>query len=139
MFSSTTFSVPTRRKNEMIDITGAVFDIVRQHGIKSGVCTVFVPHTTAAVTINENADPDVPRDILVALERIVPRDGDYVHSEGNSPAHVKALLTGSSVTVAVEAGKIQLGTWQGIFLCEFDGPRNRQVRVSVLGESAASS
>ncbi|HOT37331.1 MAG TPA: secondary thiamine-phosphate synthase enzyme YjbQ [Candidatus Latescibacteria bacterium] len=139
MFSSTTFSVPTRRKNEMIDITGAVFDIVRQRGIKSGICTVFVPHTTAAVTINENADPDVPRDILVAFERIVPRDGDYAHSEGNSPAHLKALLTGSSVTVAVETGNIQLGTWQGIFLCEFDGPRNRQVRVSVLCESAASS
>jgi len=139
MFSSTTFTVPTRRKNEMIDITGAVFDIVRQRGIKSGICTVFVPHTTAAVTINENADPDVPRDILVAFERIVPRDGDYAHSEGNSPAHLKALLTGSSVTVAVETGNIQLGTWQGIFLCEFDGPRNRQVRVSVLCESAASS
>jgi len=137
--STTTFSVPTRRKNEMIDITGSVCDIVRRNGIKSGICTVSVPHTTAAVTINENADPDVPRDILVALERIVPREGDYAHSEGNSPAHVKALLTGSSVTVAVEAGKIQLGTWQGIFFCEFDGPRNRQVRVTVLGESAASS
>ncbi len=140
MFSSTTtFSVLTRRKNEMIDVTGSVCDIVRQRRINSGICTVFVPHTTAAVTINENADPDVPRDILVALERIVPQEGNYAHSEGNSPAHVKALLTGSSVTVAVEAGEIQLGTWQGIFLCEFDGPRNRQVRVTVLGESTASS
>jgi secondary thiamine-phosphate synthase enzyme len=116
----------------MIDITAQVRSILRESGVESGVCLVFVPHTTAAVTINENADPDVPRDILAQLDKTIPLRGDYLHSEGNSAAHIKASFFGASETVLVERGSPVLGTWQSIFFCEFDGPRNRQVYIKVI-------
>ena len=125
-----TFKVSTSRKNQFIDITGEVSAIVRESGITEGVCHVFVPHTTAAVTINENADPDVMEDVEKALERMVPWQAGYRHAEGNAAAHVKASLMGSSVQVAVENGRLCLGTWQGIYFCEFDGPRTRQVLIA---------
>lgn len=126
------FKVRTAQRDEMVDITRQVDDIVRQAAVGRALCVVFVPHTTAGVTINEHADPDIARDIIAALDRMVPWNGPYAHSEGNSAAHVKASVVGPSVAVPVEAGKLQLGTWQGIFLCEFDGPRTRQVWVSLL-------
>jgi secondary thiamine-phosphate synthase enzyme len=127
-----TFQVKTSAKTDLIDISRSVEEVVRKSGAKDGICWVYVPHTTAAVTINENADPSVSRDILMQLNKIVPFQDGYQHSEGNSPAHIKASLIGSSVTVFVESGRLALGTWQGIFFCEFDGPRNRQVFVKVL-------
>jgi len=125
------FTVKTNARFEMIDITGQVAAEVRQSGIRDGICHVFVPHTTAAVTINENADPDVPRDILAALDRIVPYAGPYRHTEGNAAAHIKASLFGASQAVFVEEGRLVLGTWQSLFFCEFDGPRTRKVLVKV--------
>jgi secondary thiamine-phosphate synthase enzyme len=116
----------------MIDITAQVRSILRKCRIESGFCFVFVPHTTAAVTINENADPDVPRDILAQLDKTIPLHGDYLHSEGNSAAHIKASLFGASETVLVDGGSLVLGTWQSIFFCEFDGPRTRQVCVRIV-------
>ena len=113
----------------MVDITAQVAAAVTKLGVKDGVATVLVPHTTAGITINENADPSVPADIAASLDRLVPWENEYRHSEGNSAAHIKASLMGSSVRVPVENGKLQLGTWQGIFFCEFDGPRSRQVWV----------
>ncbi|MCX7592129.1 MAG: secondary thiamine-phosphate synthase enzyme YjbQ [Kiritimatiellae bacterium] len=121
--------VRTTRRSEFIEITSMIRDAVSRLKLADGVVTVFVPHTTAAVTINENADPDVVRDILAALERLVPCDGAYAHAEGNAAAHVKAMLVGSSVRVGVSAGALQLGTWQGVFFCEFDGPRRREIWV----------
>jgi secondary thiamine-phosphate synthase enzyme len=126
-----TFTVATRSRSDMIDITGEVTRVLRESGVKDGICHVFVPHTTAAVTINENADPDVPRDILMELDKIIPLSDGYRHSEGNSAAHIKASLVGSSETVLVESGRLILGTWQSIFFCEFDGPRKRKVIVRV--------
>ncbi len=129
------FSVRTSNHCEMIDITVQVRSILRESGYQSGVCQVYVPHTTAGVTINENADPDVPRDILATLERLVPLHGNYRHSEGNADAHVKASLMGSSQTVFFENGALVLGTWQSLFFCEFDGPRNRSVFVKLIQTS----
>jgi len=129
------FTVRTSRRDEMVDVTRQVSEIVRQANAGGGLCVVFVPHTTAGVTTNEHADPDVVRDVISALDRMVPWDGPYLHGEGNSAAHVKASVVGSSVAVPVGGGKLQLGTWQGIFLCEFDGPRSRQVWVSLVAES----
>ena len=126
------FSCPTRGKADFVDITGLVADIVGESGADEGIAHVFVTHTTAGITINENADPDVVRDMKVALEQIVPDRGDYRHAEGNSPAHVKASLMGSSVTVPISGGRLALGTWQGIYLCEFDGPRTRRVQVTII-------
>ena len=126
------FSLRTNARSEMIDITGEVRRIVRESGVREGVCRVFVPHTTAAVTINENADPDVPRDLLTALDRIVPWNDRYRHGEGNAAAHVKSSLFGASESVFVEEGDLVLGTWQALFFCEFDGPRTRRVLVKVL-------
>ena len=125
------FSVRTKARSQMIDITGQVRAILRESGIESGICCVFVPHTTAAVTINENADPDVPRDILVQMDKTIPLRGDYLHGEGNSAAHIKASLFGASETVFVEKGSLVLGTWQAIYLCEFDGPRTRKVHIQI--------
>ena len=125
------FSVKTSQRTEFIDITDDVGRAVRESGVITGTATVFVPHTTAGVTINENADPSVVRDILATLNRLVPRDGSYMHSEGNADAHIKASIMGSSVQVMVEGGRLALGTWQGIYFCEFDGPRSRRVWVSV--------
>ncbi|MBN2179886.1 MAG: YjbQ family protein [Deltaproteobacteria bacterium] len=126
-----TFTVATRSRSDMIDITGEVTRVLRESGVKDGICHVFVPHTTAAVTINENADPDVPRDILMELDKVIPLSDGYRHREGNSAAHIKASLVGSSETVLVESGRLILGTWQSIFFCEFDGPRKRNVIVRV--------
>ena len=132
-----TLTVRSSAREEMVDITAEVTAAVR--GVSgSGLCQVFVPHTTAGVTVNENADPSVVRDILGKLARLVPQEEDYLHGEGNSDAHIKASFFGSSVTVPVESGRLMLGTWQGIYLCEFDGPRSRTVHIQVLTGSVAS-
>ncbi len=125
------FDVRTSSRLEMVDITRHVRDAVASHAAGDGWCTVYVPHTTAGVTINEGADPDVASDILDALERIVPSGGSYRHREGNAAAHVKASLVGSSARVPIEGGRLALGTWQAIFFCEFDGPRSRTVLFDV--------
>ena len=117
-----------------IDITRKVAEIVHRSQVRQGICQVFVPHTTAGVTINENADPDVVHDLLAALNTMAPALR-YRHGEGNSPAHLKSLLTGSSVMVPVEDGALRLGTWQGIYFCEYDGPRQRRVQVQIIGEA----
>ena len=127
----TKFTVRTNARCEMIDITDKVATFVRESGLRDGICHVFVPHTTAALTINENADPDVPRDILDSLDRVVPLSNRYRHAEGNAAAHVKASLLGASQTVFVENGRLVLGTWQSLFFCEFDGPRTREVLVGL--------
>jgi secondary thiamine-phosphate synthase enzyme len=129
-----TIEIRTRIKEEFVDLTAEVGRIVTASGVASGVCVVAVPHTTAGVTVNENADPDVRADMAMTLRRIVPDSLPYAHGEGNSPAHIKSVLVGSSVTLVVEAGKLHLGTWQGIFFCEFDGPRVRQAWVQVVGK-----
>ena len=129
------FTVRTVSRCQMIDITGHVRSILQGAGYTNGFCQVFIPHTTAGVTINENADPDVLRDILATLERLVPIHGDYRHNEGNSDAHVKASLMGSSQTVFFEKGNLMLGTWQSLFFCEFDGPRTRSVFVKLIHDS----
>ena len=131
MFSR--FQVNSRERCEFIDITSSVRQAVRAAGVAEGLCTVFVPHTTAGVTINENADPSVVRDMLMELEKIVPFSDGYAHREGNSAAHIKASLVGPAVQLIVEGGSLALGTWQGIYFCEFDGPRRRSVQVQVLG------
>ncbi|MBW6516677.1 MAG: secondary thiamine-phosphate synthase enzyme YjbQ [Candidatus Cloacimonetes bacterium] len=120
-------SVRTSHKSEFIDITTKVRDFVTKHNINEGLLTVYVPHTTAGVMINESADPDVVNDVGMWLERTVPENLNYQHLEGNSPAHIKSVLIGSSVRIGVSDGKLILGTWQGIFFCEFDGPRTREV------------
>ncbi len=126
------FKVKTLARCEMADITVEVAEIARTNDVESGVCHVFVPHTTCALAINENADPDVKADILCKLEKSVPADPAYRHAEGNSPAHIKSVLVGSSLTVFIEDGALQLGTWQGIYLCEYDGPRTREVWVKLI-------
>jgi secondary thiamine-phosphate synthase enzyme len=129
-----TIEVRTKSRQEFVDLTAEVGRLVAASGVKDGICVVAVPHTTAGVTVNENADPDVRADVDMTLRRLVPDSLPYAHGEGNSPAHVKASLVGSSTTLVVEGGKLRLGTWQGIFFCEFDGPRTRQVWVQVLGK-----
>jgi len=127
-----TIDVKTHRRNEMIDITAQVNDVLRAGGINEGNILVFIPHTTAGVTINENADPDVVHDILLTLEELIPNHHPgYRHAEGNSDAHVKASLVGSSVSIIVEEGGVRLGVWQSIYFCEFDGPRRRKVFVQI--------
>lgn len=130
----TRFTLRTNARCEMIDITDRVAMLLKESGIRDGNCRVFVPHTTAAVTINENADPDVPRDILASLDRIVPLSDHYRHAEGNTAAHVKASLLGSSQTVFIESGRLVLGKWQSLFFCEFDGPRTREVLIGLTAE-----
>jgi secondary thiamine-phosphate synthase enzyme len=127
-----TFQVKTTTQTEFIEITHSVQEAVQKTGMKDGICLIFIPHTTAAVTINENADPSVVQDIVMELNKIVPFKDPYRHMEGNSPAHIKASLMGGSEIVLVESGKLVLGTWQGIFFCEFDGPRNRKVHVKMI-------
>ncbi len=127
------FPVKTTQRNQFVDITSQVQKYVSDTGVESGLLCVFVPHTTAAVTINENADPDVVRDLLGTLEKIVPARWDYRHCEGNSDSHVKSSTFGPSLTVIVENGRLQLGTWQSIYFAEFDGPRNRQYWLKVVG------
>src|SRR2546422_6254247 len=127
------FSVNTSRHTEFAEITERVQRIVEESGVKDGVCAVYVPHTTAGITINENADPDVVTDMIFALEQAVPwKSPHYRHAEGNTAAHVKSSLMGHSVQVFVRGGRLQFGTWQGIYLCEFDGPRTRRVWVAVM-------
>lgn len=126
------FTVRTGSRTEMIDITHRIRSLLRESGMREGLCYVFVPHTTAAVTINENADPAVPQDILKELEKIVPFDDHYRHMEGNAAAHIKASLVGASETVFVQNGELVLGTWQSVFFCEFDGPRTRKVMVNFI-------
>ena len=125
-------NVRTNSRTEMIDITSLVQAAVEARKVKSGICVVFTPHTTAAVTINENADPAVPTDIISALERAFPQTADYRHAEGNSPAHAKSSLVGASELVLIEDGRVILGTWQAIFFCEFDGPRSRKIFLSII-------
>lgn len=128
-----TFSVRTTERDQIIDITPQVAGLVRQAGMQSGLAVVYVPHTTAGVAINENADPDVKRDILMRLDEVFPwTHPKYRHVEGNSAAHLKAVLTGSSHTIIVENGRLQLGRWQGIYFCEFDGPRDRKYYVKLI-------
>ena len=126
-----TFQVRSSQRTDFIDITHSVQEAVEKSGVTEGVCIVFIPHTTAAVTINENADPSVIEDMAMAMNKIVPFEDRYRHLEGNSPAHIKSSVVGCSQTVFVESGKLVLGTWQGIFFCEFDGPRTRKVHVKV--------
>jgi secondary thiamine-phosphate synthase enzyme len=125
--------VKTTKQCELLDITSQIESVVRKSEVKSGICYVFVPHTTAGVTINENADPDVVKDILMEFEKIVPLKDNYLHAEGNSAAHIKSSIVGCSQEVLIEGGSLRLGTWQSLFFCEFDGPRNRSVWVKVLG------
>ena len=123
--------ISTSSRTELLDITREVQKAVAESGVRDGVCHVYVPHTTAGITINENADPSVRQDILTELNKIVPFQDNYKHLEGNAAAHIKASLVGNSETILVEAGKLLLGTWQGIFFCEFDGPRSRRVITRV--------
>jgi len=125
-------NVRTSQGQQFIEITEQVKKFVAQEGLQDGAVVVYVPHTTAGVTINENGDPAVVRDILHAVNKLIPVHGDYTHLEGNSHAHIKASLFGSSCTILVENGRLQLGTWQGIYFCEFDGPRNRKVFLKAL-------
>ena len=127
-----TFQVKTGRRTQLVDVTDRVARIVADSGVTGGVCYVFVPHTTAAVTINEHFDPDVATDVEGAFDRLIPPKGPYRHAEGNSDSHLKAILVGASATIFVENGKLALGRWQGIFFCEFDGPRDRQMQVQVV-------
>jgi secondary thiamine-phosphate synthase enzyme len=126
------FSVRTRGRTEFVDITGQVSKIVQESKVSSGLAIVFVPHTTAAVTVNENADPSVQHDILADLNRLIPFAGPYQHTEGNSAAHIKSSLVGPSETLLIENGRPVLGTWQGVYFCEFDGPRTRKVWVKII-------
>ena len=131
-----TEKLPTKHRNEFLDITQRVAELVARTGIKDGLCVVFVPHTTAAVSINENADPDVKHDVSHKLSHLIPeKEPYYKHSEGNSDSHLKTILTGPSVTIIIDKGKLLLGTWQGIYFCEYDGPRTRNFHIKILGSA----
>jgi secondary thiamine-phosphate synthase enzyme len=125
-------TVTTNKRNELVDITAKIREVVRKSGIKSGICVLYVPHTTAAVTVNENADPSVAVDIENHLSKAVPPNAGYKHLEGNSDSHIKTSLIGPSLTLIIENGELVLGTWQGIFFCEFDGPRTRKLFVKLI-------
>lgn len=127
-----TLSVRTGSRTEFVDLTSQVQEVVRQSGVTEGLCHIFVPHTTAGVTINENADPSVKADILMVLNKLISDRESYRHLEGNAPAHIKASLVGPQVTVLVSGSRLLLGTWQGIFFCEFDGPRSRRVHLKIV-------
>ena len=127
-------SVPTHNRVELVNIISQIRQALRESKIKNGLCTVFVPHTTAGVTINENADPDVKTDIIKELNKIIPFNDGYAHMEGNSAAHIKATLTGNSETIIVENGELVLGVWQDIYFCEYDGPRNRSCFIKIISE-----
>ncbi|MEL7642417.1 MAG: secondary thiamine-phosphate synthase enzyme YjbQ [Solidesulfovibrio sp.] len=129
-----TFEVRTARREELVRVTGDLQELVTEKGWRDGALVVFCPHTTASLTVNEDADPDVAADLVLALSRLLPREAGYKHVEGNSDAHVKTTLVGPSLTLLVSAGRIQLGTWQGVFLCEWDGPRNRKIWAQWLGQ-----
>lgn len=126
------YNIRTKKEDEFVDITALAQQALVESGLMDGIVVVFCPHTTAGITINENADPDVVRDMLVSFDKTFPKYGDYKHSEGNSHAHIKASLMGSSATVIVENGKLKLGIWQGIYFTEFDGPRSRKVYIKFM-------
>ena len=131
----TRFNLKTSARNQFVEITDQVRDAVSASGIKTGLCVVYCPHTTAAITVNENADPDVVHDMLLYLNKTIPKDQPgFRHGEGNSDSHIKASLVGPSVTLIVDNGGIVLGRWQGVYFCEFDGPRTREVVVQVVGK-----
>jgi len=125
-------TIKTSRQIEMIDITSKVNQRIKEGGIKEGICLIFCPHTTAGITINENADPNVVRDILSSLDQLIPEDRPYLHAEGNSPAHIKSSIIGCSTMIIIEGGRLSLGTWQSLFFCEFDGPRTRSVWIKII-------
>jgi secondary thiamine-phosphate synthase enzyme len=127
--------VKTRRRTQLVDVTELVERAVGASGVDSGVCHVYVPHTTAGVMINEHADPDVATDLEGVFDRLVPRSGPYRHAEGNTDSHAKTVIVGTSQVIFVERGKLALGTWQGVFLCEFDGPRERKIWVKVIADA----
>ena len=127
-------NIKSTQRSQIIDVTNEVVQALMGSGVKNGLCVIYCPHTTAAVTINENSDPDVKSDIIEKLSALLPKIGDYAHSEGNSDAHIKASLMGNSRIVLIKAGKLLLGVWEGIMFCEFDGPRTRRIIVSFLGE-----
>ena len=129
-----TVGINTKSEVEFLDITDEVQRVVQSSSIKNGVCYIFVPHTTAAVIVNEHADPSVVQDIAAQLDAIIPQHSCYCHREGNSPAHIKASLLGNSETLLIESGKLVLGTWQGIFFCEFDGPRSRNMFIKIASD-----
>lgn len=129
-----TLRIRTERRTQLVDITEGVQKIVSRSGVMTGICYLYVPHTTAGITINEHADPDVASDVEAALDRLIPAKGPYRYAEGNSDSHIKAILVGTSQFVFVEAGKLALGRWQGVFFCEFDGPRERQLYVRVVAQ-----
>ena len=126
-----TIKVSTKERTSLVDITGEVERVIRDSGVKDGLCVLFVPHTTAGITINENADPSVKADMLKELNKIVPFEDGYSHMEGNAAAHIKSTLVGQTVNVFIEDGAPVLGTWQGVFFCEFDGPRQRKVLIKI--------
>jgi secondary thiamine-phosphate synthase enzyme len=125
-------SVRTERRTQLLDVTAAIAKLVQDAAVHSGICYLYVPHTTAGIIVNENADPDVAADIEAALARLVPKSGEYKHAEGNSDSHIKTSLVGTSVTIFISEGRLELGRWQGIFFCEFDGPRTRLLRVKIV-------
>ncbi|MBS1271079.1 MAG: hypothetical protein MAGBODY4_00208 [Candidatus Marinimicrobia bacterium] len=128
-----TITVSTGQRNELVDITGKVNNIVRDAGLQNGNCVVYTPHTTAGITINENADPSVKHDITLKLNDVIDDDPRFRHAEGNSDSHIKSSLVGCSEQIIIDNGRLVLGTWQGIFFCEFDGPRTRKVHVQISG------
>jgi secondary thiamine-phosphate synthase enzyme len=125
-------AVRTERRTQLLDVTAAVAKMVQDSGVQSGICYIYVPHTTAGVIINENADPDVAADMEAAFARLVPKDAGYSHAEGNSDSHIKTALVGSSATIFISGGQLELGRWQGVFFCEFDGPRTRRLHVKIV-------
>jgi secondary thiamine-phosphate synthase enzyme len=127
-------NIKTRTRNEFVDITAEIQSLIDEAGIKSGICHVYVPHTTAGVTVNEGADPSVMKDIQNTLTRLVPHNGPYFHTEGNSDAHIKTSIVGSSQAIIIDGGKLLLGTWQSVFFCEFDGPRHRRITVKIAAD-----
>jgi secondary thiamine-phosphate synthase enzyme len=127
-------TVKSRTRTELIDITSKIQDMVTSAGVDQGLCMLYVPHTTAAITINESADPSVKEDILMIINKIIPWEAGYRHLEGNSPAHIKSTIVGASELIAIDNNRLVLGTWQGIFFCEFDGPRTRKVQVRIIKE-----
>ena len=132
MSSLRELSIRSERRNQLIDITSGIQKIVDESGIKEGIAHIFVPHTTAAITINENADPTVQTDIMSFLEKLIPEDANFRHSEGNSDAHIKSSIVGTHVAVFIADGRIVFGTWQGIYFCEFDGPRSRRAIIKIV-------
>ena len=127
-------TVKSTTRTELIDITSKIQDMVMSAGVDQGLCMLYVPHTTAAITINESADPSVKDDILMIINRVIPWEAEYRHLEGNSPAHIKSTIVGASELIAIDNNRLVLGTWQGIFFCEFDGPRTRKVQVRIIKE-----